>query len=47
MPLSLNWVVEGIDRMLRHVLGEDIELALALAPDLGLSRPTRARWSNC
>ena len=38
VPLSLNRVVEGIDRMLRHVLGEDIELALALAPDLGLTQ---------
>jgi two-component system cell cycle sensor histidine kinase/response regulator CckA len=33
--VSLNAVVEGMERMLRPLLGEDIELVTALAPDLG------------
>jgi two-component system, cell cycle sensor histidine kinase and response regulator CckA len=33
--ISLNTVVEGMERMLRPLLGEDIELLTALAPELG------------
>jgi two-component system, cell cycle sensor histidine kinase and response regulator CckA len=33
--LNLNEVVEDIDKMLHRLLGEDVELTLALAPDLG------------
>jgi len=33
--LDLNEVLRGLERMLRRVLGEDIELHLLLAPELG------------
>jgi two-component system, cell cycle sensor histidine kinase and response regulator CckA len=33
--VSLNAVVEGMERMLRPLLGEDIELVARLAPELG------------
>lgn len=35
-PLSLNTVVTEAEQMLRRVLGEDNELSVNLAPDLGL-----------
>ena len=36
--VSLNTVVEGLQKILRRVIGEDIELSTALAPDLGAVR---------
>jgi two-component system cell cycle sensor histidine kinase/response regulator CckA len=33
--ISLNAVVEGFEKMLRRVIGEDVELATSLAPELG------------
>ena len=33
--LNLNDLIEDFDKMLRRVIGEDVELRLALAPDLG------------
>src|SRR5437588_7777056 len=36
--VSLNTVVEGLQKILRRVIGEDIELATTLAPDLGAVR---------
>ena len=36
--INLNTVVRGVDRMLRRVIGEDIELRAELAPDLGFAR---------
>jgi len=33
--VNLNAVVEGLQKILRRVIGEDVELAAALAPDLG------------
>jgi PAS domain S-box-containing protein len=36
--INLNTVVAGVDRMLRRVIGEDIELRAVLAPDLGYAR---------
>ncbi len=35
--LNLNEVVAGIDKMLKRVLGEDIELNESLGPDLGMT----------
>ncbi len=37
VPLSLNQVAAGVEKMLRRILGEDIELVQVLAPDLGLT----------
>jgi two-component system cell cycle sensor histidine kinase/response regulator CckA len=37
VALSLNQSVAGIEQILRRVLGEDIDLAMTLAPDLGLT----------
>jgi two-component system cell cycle sensor histidine kinase/response regulator CckA len=36
--LSLNRIAEGVEKMLRRTLGEDIDLVQTLAPDLGLIR---------
>jgi PAS domain S-box-containing protein len=36
--LSLNAVVDGLQKILRRVLGEDVALATTLAPDLGAVR---------
>jgi len=35
-PLDLNTTATGLEKMLRRILGEDIEFVLTLAPDLGL-----------
>jgi PAS domain S-box-containing protein len=37
VSLSLNQVAAGVEKMLQRILGEDIDLVLALAPDLGLT----------
>ena len=37
VPLSLNQVAAGLEKMLRRILGEDIDLVQELAPDLGLT----------
>jgi len=36
--VSLNTVVEGLHKILRRVIGEDVELTTTLAPDLGAVR---------
>ncbi len=36
-PLDLSQVATGVEKMLRRILGEDINLVLALASDLGLT----------
>ncbi|HYC32230.1 MAG TPA: ATP-binding protein, partial [Gemmatimonadales bacterium] len=41
--VNLNEIVAGVDRMLRRLIGEDIELRTSLATDL---RPTRADASQ-
>jgi signal transduction histidine kinase/DNA-binding response OmpR family regulator len=33
-PLNLNAVIAELDKMLRRIIGEDIEIALSLGPDL-------------
>ena len=38
VPLNLNHVAEGIEKMLRRILGEDIDYVQVLAPDLGVVR---------
>jgi two-component system cell cycle sensor histidine kinase/response regulator CckA len=38
VPLNLNQVAEGIEKMLHRILGEDIDFGLVLAPDLGVVR---------
>jgi PAS domain S-box-containing protein len=35
--LDLNKIAVGVEKMLRRILGEDIELVLVLAPDLGMT----------
>ncbi|HEY5957719.1 MAG TPA: ATP-binding protein, partial [Polyangiaceae bacterium] len=37
LPLDLNKTAVAVDKMLRRVLGEDIELVQVLAPELGLT----------
>jgi two-component system cell cycle sensor histidine kinase/response regulator CckA len=37
VPLSLNQIAAGLEKMLRRILGEDIDLVQVLAPDLGLT----------
>jgi two-component system, cell cycle sensor histidine kinase and response regulator CckA len=34
-PLDLNGIVAGVEKMLRRVIGEDIDFEATLAPDLG------------
>jgi PAS domain S-box-containing protein len=41
VPLDLNEIATGIDKMLARIIGEDIELVLALAPNLGLTSADR------
>jgi two-component system cell cycle sensor histidine kinase/response regulator CckA len=38
VPLNLNRVAEGVEKMLRRILGEDIDFVQVLAPDLGVVR---------
>jgi PAS domain S-box-containing protein len=38
VPLDLNGVATGIEKMLRRMLGEDVRFAQVLAPDLGVVR---------
>jgi two-component system, cell cycle sensor histidine kinase and response regulator CckA len=38
VPLDLNEIARGVEKMLRRILGEDIDLVQALAPDLGVVR---------
>jgi two-component system cell cycle sensor histidine kinase/response regulator CckA len=42
-PLDLNAVVHGAETILRPVLGENVTLSLALAPDCGVIYADRAR----
>jgi PAS domain S-box-containing protein len=37
VPLSLNQTATGLEKMLRRIIGEDIDLALVLDKDLGLT----------
>jgi two-component system cell cycle sensor histidine kinase/response regulator CckA len=41
--LDLNRVVADMDRMLRRLIGEDVELVTTLAPDLGAVRADRGQ----
>ena len=37
VSLNLNQIAMGLDKMLRRIVGEDIDYVLVLAPDLGLT----------
>ncbi len=37
VPLNLNQIAAGVEKMLRRILGEDIDFVQVLAPDLGLT----------
>jgi two-component system cell cycle sensor histidine kinase/response regulator CckA len=37
VPLSLNQIAAGVEKMLRRILGEDIDFVQTVAPDLGLT----------
>jgi two-component system, cell cycle sensor histidine kinase and response regulator CckA len=43
VPVNLNDIVAGIEKMLRRILGEDIDFTLALASDLGVVRADRGQ----
>jgi len=45
--LNLNQIAAGVEKMLRRILGEDIDYVQVLAPDLAGSGPTQARSSRC
>ena len=46
--LDLNTIVASVDRMLRRLIGEDIELRTVLDPALGHARgPMPGSWSRC
>ena len=38
VPLDLNRIAEGVEKMVRRILGEDIDFVQDLAPDLGVVR---------
>jgi signal transduction histidine kinase/CheY-like chemotaxis protein len=38
VPLNLNQIAAGVEKMLRRILGEDIDYVQVLAPDLGVVR---------
>jgi PAS domain S-box-containing protein len=38
VPVDLNRIAAGVEPMLRRIIGEDIDLVLVLAPDLGVVR---------
>ena len=37
-PIALNSLIDGLEKMLKRVIGEDIDLVKDLAPDLGVVR---------
>jgi PAS domain S-box-containing protein len=43
VPLNLNEIAEGVEKMLRRILGEDIDFVQVLAPDLGLTLADRGQ----
>jgi PAS domain S-box-containing protein len=43
VPLNLNHVALGIEKMLRRIIGEDIEFVQQLAPNLGVVRADRGQ----
>ena len=47
VPLDLNKVVVGVQSMLRRVIGEDIELAQLLEPNLGLTLADPGQMNRC
>ena len=45
-PLDINTVIRHAQALLPPLLGENVELELRLAPDLGACTPTRGRSSR-
>ena len=36
VPLDLNYVATGVEKLLRRIIGEDVDLTMQLAPDVGV-----------
>lgn len=44
--VSLNDIVRNVEKMLRRLIGEDVEITMALAPNLGTVKVDPGRWTR-